>query len=195
MPGDLRHARDLRLLDEVDSLARRSVSGALWRVVRNGRDPLQGGRSASRWCNGEFDVLYTSLERDGAIAEILALLSLQPVFPSKIAFHVHRLAVSAKACLQLTDLPALARLGVEVERYHERDYGQTQAIADAAYFLGFDGLLVPSARWRCTNAVLFTERIEPAHLTIEAAEPESIDWQDWRRRSRAGANPRDDRAE
>jgi RES domain-containing protein len=180
-----RRARDLRLLDHIDAYPRRAYAGVLWRVVHNGRDPLQGGRSAGRWCNGEFDVLYTSLEREGAIAEIHALLSLQPVFPSKISFRAHSLRVSVQKALHLTDLSELARLGVEVDRYQERDYAHTQDIADAAYFLGFDGLLVPSARWPCTNAILFTDRIEPACLTLEASEPGAVDWKDWRRRNRA----------
>lgn len=34
--------------------------------------------------------------------------------------------------------------------------GQTQQIGTAVQFLGFDGLIVPSARWECKNLVLFT---------------------------------------
>jgi RES domain-containing protein len=187
---DPRRARDLRLLDHVDAYPRRSYSGLLWRVVRDGRDPLQGSRSASRWCNGRFDVLYTSLEREGAIAEVYALLSLQPVFPSKITFQVHRLRVSVQQSLHLADLPTLARLGVDTDRYQDRDYAKTQDIADAAYFLGFDGLFVPSARWPCTNAVLFTDRIEPASLSIDETEPTHVDWRRWRRRTKSGGGDR-----
>jgi RES domain-containing protein len=183
---DPRRARDLRLLDQIDAHPRSAYAGVLWRVVRVGRDPLQGGRSVSRWCNGTFDVLYTSLEREGAIAELHSLLSLQPVFPSKIVFHVCRLRVSVVQSLNLTDLPALSKLGVNIARYQDRDYVRTQSIADAAYFLGFDGLLVPSARWPCTNAVLFTDRIEPAGLVIEATGPDCVDWPEWRRGMQAG---------
>jgi RES domain-containing protein len=186
VPQEPRRARDLRLLDQVDAYPRRAHTGPLWRVVRDGRDPLLGGRSASRWCNGRFDVLYTSLERDGAIAEVHALLSLQPVFPSKITFQVHRLHVSVEQSLHLADLPTLARLGVDTDRYQERNYAKTQDIADAAYFLGFDGLFVPSARWPCANAVLFTDRIEPASLSIDRTEPDPIDWRSWRRQTRPG---------
>jgi len=189
VPEEPRRARDLRLLDHVDAYPRRSHTGLLWRVVRDGRDPLQGGRSASRGCNGQFDVLYTSLEREGAIAEAHVLLSLQPVFPSKLAFHVHRLRVSVQQSLQLADLPTLGRLGVDIDRYQERNYARTQEIADAADFLGFDGLFVPSARWACNNAVLFTDRIEPASLMLDGTEPSPVDWRSWRRRTRSGGNP------
>jgi len=191
MPPPPQRARDIRLLDHIDAHPRRPYAGPLWRVVRSGRDPLQGGSSISRWCNGRFDVLYTSLERDGAIAEIHALLSLQPAFPSNVAFQAHRLRVSVQQALHLVDLPTLARLGVDTDRYQERDYLRTQAIADAAFFLGFDGLFIPSARWECTNAVLFTDRIEPVQLSIEETEPAAIDWQAWRRQTRtARARPR-----
>ena len=135
-------------------------------------------------------MLYTALERDGAIAEVHALLSLQPVFPSKIVFKVHRLRASVRQSLHLTDLPTLARLGVDVDRYQTRDYAKTQEIADAAYFLGFDGLFVPSARWRCTNAVLFTDRIAPGCLSVENTEPKPIDWKEWRRGTRSDRRTR-----
>jgi RES domain-containing protein len=184
-----RLARDLKLLDDIDAHLRQAYANTVWRVVRYGSDPLQGRRSRSRWCNEEFDILYTSLERDGAIAELHSLLTLQPVFPSKNPFHVHRLRVCARQCLLLTELPMLARLGVNTDRYLDRKYDKTQSIADAAYFLNFDSLLVPSARWRCINAVLFTDRIEPARLTLEAMEPDTVDWDDWRRHSRPVINP------
>lgn len=187
MTYDPRRARDLRLLDLVDAHPRRAHSGALWRVVREGRDPLQGGRSPSRWCNGTFDVLYTSLERDGAIAEIHELLSLQPVFPSKMAFRVHRLNISIEQCLHLSDLETVGKLGVDVGRHAERNCGRTQDVADAAYFLGFDRLLAPNARWSCMNAVLFTEKIAPACLLLEATDPDPVDWAIWRRRGAPGA--------
>lgn len=129
------------------------------------------------------------MAREGAIAEVYALLSLQPVFPSKIAFNVHRLHVSVQQSLHLTDLGTLARLGVDVDHYQTRDYAKTQEIADAAYFLGFDGLFVPSARWSCMNAVLFTDRIEPAALSVDMTEPKPVDWQSWRRRARERSRP------
>ena len=143
-----RPARDLTVLDALDALPREAFAGEVWRVVREGRDPLLGGRSSSRWCDATFDVLYTSLERDGAVAEIHALLALQPVFPSKIRWFANRLRVSAAQTLKLADLPTLARLGVDTDRYADRDYSRTQPVAEAAFFLGFDGLIAPSARWR-----------------------------------------------
>ena len=157
MIADPRKARDLHLLDAIDAFKREPFSQPVWRVARDGRDPLLGAPSSSRWCDGTFDVLYTSLERDGAIAEIHALLSVQPVFPSRVRFLAHRVTVKARQTLRFADLATLGRLGIDVGRYRDREYSRTQAVADAAYFLGFDGLIAPSARWDCLNAVLFTD--------------------------------------
>jgi hypothetical protein len=181
---DARRARDIGLLDAIDAYKREAFAGAAWRIVREGRDPLLGSPSRSRWCNGSFDVLYTSLDRDGAIAEIHSLLSLQPVFPSKLRWNSHRIKVSAPQTLRLADIPTLERLGVDVARYRERVYDQTQEIADAAYFLEFDGLIAPSARWGCANLVLFTDRLTPEQIVIDGPA-DAVDWDVWRRRSRS----------
>ncbi len=179
-----RRARDLQLLDAIDALRREPMDAEVWRVVPEGRDPALGRASLSRWCDGTFDALYTSFERDGALAEIHALLSLQPVFPSKTRWFAHKLKISATQTLRLADLPTLARLDVDVERYEARNYSRTQPIAEAAYFLGFDGLVAPSARYRCLNLVLFTERIAPQQIEVVSRDERPIDWDRWRKRAR-----------
>jgi hypothetical protein len=179
---DIRKARDLSLLDSIDALDREVVSLETWRVTRAGRDPLQGAPSRSRWCNETFDVLYTSLERDGAVAEVFALLNSQPVFPSKIEAHVHSVSVNLTRILRLDGLESLAALGVDISRFKERDYLRTQAIADAAHFLDFEGLIVPSARWNCSNLVIFSDRIVPDAIFHKGSEADPIDWTAWRRK-------------
>lgn len=176
-------ARDLALLDAIEAFPRLPFGGDVWRVVRDGRDPTLGSPSNSRWCNSSFDVLYTAMERDGAIAEVHAFLSLQPVFPSKMTWRAHRLSVAASETLKLADMPTLAKLGVDTARYTDRDYRRTQEIADAAYFLGFDGLLAPSARWPTTNVMLFTARIAPDRIDCVESEANAVDWTAFRSRT------------
>jgi hypothetical protein len=184
MPAPSRRARDLDLLDALDACPREAFSGAVWRVVREGRDPLLGAASKSRWCDGAFDVLYTSFEREGALAEVHAFLSLQPVLPSKISWRDYELTAATEKTLVFADLTALGRIGVEAATYRERDYARTQAIADAAFFLGFDGLIAPSARWSCQNLVLFTDRLAPEKLAVTSQGAQPIDWAAWRKRNR-----------
>jgi hypothetical protein len=174
-------ARDHRLLDALDALPREIFDGRVWRVVPEGRNPALGHRSSSRWCDGTFDVLYTSLELDGAIAEIHEYLNQQPVFPSKPGWSCFELSVRSHRTLRFANLSALKNLGVDIDAYRERRYERTQAIADAAFFLGFDGLMAPSARWRCDNLVLFTSQTAPEDIEIVAATGERIDWTAWRR--------------
>ena len=71
----------------------------------------------------------------------------------------------------------------------DRVYQRTQEIGDAAAFLGFDGILAPSARWPCQNLVLFTEHFTPADLSIVSSEP--VDWDDWRKRRNTERQHRD----
>jgi RES domain len=177
-----RRARDIELLDALDALPRVPFEGTVWRAVREGRDPLQGHPSGGRWDPGTFDVLYTSMEPDGAIAEIHFHLSRQPVFPSRLAFGLHEIAVPTTKTLRFVDLSALAPLGVDAAQYGDVLYGRTQAIGDAADFLGFDGLIAPNARWPCENLVIFTDRLAPVDLEVLAVA--TIDWAARRKASR-----------
>ena len=93
------------------------------------------------------------------------------------------MAVRAEKTLHLADMRALARLGIEEPAFSEVLYARTQEIGDAAYFLGFDGIVAPSARWSCLNAVLFTDRIAPERIEVRATK---VDWRAWR----AGAKTR-----
>lgn len=171
-------ARDLELLDALDAKKRVSFDGIVWRIVREGRDPLQGYPAGGRWDPGTFDVIYTSMAREGSLAEIYFHLSRQPVFPSKLVSVLHKVSVRAKRMLKFDDLSQIEALGVAREQYHELSYERTQAIGDAAYFLGFDGLMVPSARWNCLNLVFFTDQLSPEDIAVHEAAV--VDWAVWR---------------
>lgn len=176
-----RRARDLDLLDLLDAHEGIAFEGDVWRIVREERDPLQGYPAAARWDPGSFDVLYTSCAREGALAEIYFHLSRQPVFPSKLRSVIHRVAVRTRRTMRIADLSTLAALGITRGGYATLAYGRSQEIADAAAFLGFDGILAPSARWPCQNLVLFTDQLAPEDLEIRDSEP--VDWEAWRARN------------
>jgi hypothetical protein len=173
-----RRARDPDLLDALEAHEGISFKGHVWRIVRQDRDPLQGYPAAARWDPGTFDVLYTSLSREGALEEIYFHLTRQPVFPSKINSIIHRISVRTQRTLRFADVAALQGLGVAIDAYEDLSYTRTQEIGDAAAFLGFDGILAPSARWSCQNLIIFTERFGPADLNVVETTP--VDWSDWR---------------
>lgn len=180
--------RDIALLDALDQLPRTTIQVRVWRTVKEGRDPLEGGHSRGRWGHDGMETLYMSHEEDGSVSEIYSMLALQPVFPSKVRWLTHELEVELDEVLSLPTLPELAVLGVDTARYQAREYGRTQEIADAALFLGFKGLVVPSARWSCTNLVAFTERTDLGQLVVVGA-PKLVDWTAWRAH-RAGSRGR-----
>lgn len=175
-----RRALDDRLLDLLGAIEGKSFDGAMWRVVRKGREVLDGSRGSGRWNTREMSVLYGAADRDGAIAEINFHLSRgQSVFPSRMRHDSFELAVKAQQTLVLADMEQLRRLGVDDARYRELLYTRTQEIGAAAAFLGFDGLIVPSARWDCTNIILFLDAINVDDVRTVSVQP--VDWKAWRR--------------
>jgi RES domain len=175
---------DRSILDALEKLEPEPYDSDVWRVARQGREPLRGSSANGRWgAPGELEVLYTSEQRNGALAEVGYRLSLEPVWPSLIKHQIHVLAVKTERTLRLVDLRELGNLGVDISRYESFEYGATQAIAAAAHFLEFDGLLVPSARFPCSNLVLFTDRVSHAGH-IQLVNSEDVDWLDWQKNQR-----------
>ena len=176
---DRRRALDDRLLDVVGAFEGQPFDGTMWRVVRTGRDVLDGSRGSGRWNTSEMSVLYGAAEQNGAIAEINFHLNLgQSVFPSRMRHDLFELAVKARRTLMLADMEQLKRLGVDDSRYRELLYIRTQEIGAAAAFLGFDGLIVPSARWNCQNIILFLDVIDLEEIRTISSQP--VDWKAWR---------------
>ena len=173
---------DRVILDALESMEPEAYAGDVWRVTWRSRDPLRGSTAEGRWSPaGEFEVLYTSLERNGALTEIGYRLSLEPVWPSKVQHQVHRIRARTERSLRFPDVASLGPLGVEAARYSSFDYRPTQALAAAARFLGFDSLIVPSARSSALHLVVFLDAIlDGGALTV--LESEDVDWESWRRR-------------
>ena len=125
-------------------------------------------------------MLYTAFDPDGAVAEMYFHLSRQPVFPSGIGFTLNEIEVTTRGTLRFADLRELEPLGVERDEYAGLLYERTQEIGDAAAFLGFDGLVAPSARWDCLNLVLVCDGLGPDALALERSS--KLDWVKWRKR-------------
>jgi RES domain-containing protein len=180
--------RDSQLIDALEALPHTPFEGTVWRVVRDGRDPCQCSASGGRWDDGSFEVLYTSLDREGAIAEMyFHLLRGQPVFPSKVRFTLYELKVRLAETMHLPSLPDLAKLELDTSRFGQlsyvertQEYPRTQEIAEVAHFLDCDGLMVPSARWPCANLVLFRDRLAPTAIEV-VKDHGVIDWASWRK--------------
>jgi hypothetical protein len=165
------------LLDRLDALPKEAFEGDAFRATRLSLDPLAASYNAGRWMSRDTAaVLYTSLARDGALAEIVFHWSQLNPRPTKPVV-VHRMRVVAHRTLRLirADLTAL---GIAEDAYKGMNPARTQEIGAAVEFLGCDGLIAPSARWTCDNLMLFPERMRD-DATLEIVHSETVDWLAW----------------
>jgi len=175
---------DSVILDALEAIAPTPFNDDVWRVTRKEREALRGASANGRWSPpGEFEVLYTSESEEGALAEIGYRLSLEPVWPSRIEHEIHCIDLHLTRTLRLVDISQLSPLGVDIARYESFDYSATQAIASAAHFLEFDGLVIPSARYECTNIVVFMEQAAE-NGRMEVRSSAAVDWSSWQRKRR-----------
>lgn len=174
---------DRAILDALEALEGVRFDNTVWRITRVGLDAVRGSAASGRWSpGGAVEVLYTSLEREGALAEIGFRLSLEPIWPSRLEHYIHQISAQTERALKIADLTTLGQLGVDTSGYNSFDYSVTQAIAAAAHFLEFDGLVVPSARHPSLNLVVFMDR--NAAGSLEVIRSERVDWAEWRAKGR-----------
>jgi RES domain len=173
---------DQGLVDKLSALSVERYEGEVFRATGITAEPLASSVSGGRWVPRAQDgldvpVLYTSLERDGALEVVSYLMLLTPL-PSK-PLKVARLGVSTARTLRLARA-SLVELGVDMARYGERDYGHTQSIGAALAFLSLDGLIAQSARWPCDNLTIFTSN---SHLSerLDVIGVEHVNWGAWAR--------------
>jgi len=175
--------RDNRLIDAIEAIEPVVFEGNVWRLVRDGRDPLICSASGGRWDDGTFDVLYTSLDRSGALEEMrFHLLRGQPVMPSKVKYRMFELELSLGRALKFLDLEALSKVGLNTATFGRLSYEQkndeyprTQEIGEGAHFLDFDGLIVPSARSDAKNVVVFCDKVDELREST-VSDRGMIDW-------------------
>lgn len=172
-------SHDDRLLDALTSLPEVPFSGTMWRVVNAMRSPIDGSRGSGRWNSDDSQVLYTSLEADGALSEIHFHISrANPIFPSRLKHNLFQLTAELAKVLDLSDPSMLSSLGVDMSRYSEILYPKTQVVGEAVAFLGLEAIIVPNARHQSNNLVFFMQNIDLD--AIEIGEEVSVDWAAWR---------------
>ena len=122
--------------------------------------------------------MYTSLSRDGALAELSFHWGMLTPLPSKPAV-LSRIKAEMESSMRLlhTDLQ---NFGINDTEYQQLNYNKMQEIGAAVAFLDCHGLIVPSARWPCENLVIFTDNLHETEDLV-VAEVEEVNWQQWGR--------------
>lgn len=173
---------DQELLDHLEKLPVLRWKGIVYRATWAGRDPLAGSAAVGRWSpRDQSEVLYTSLECDGAIVEKDFRLSLEPIRPTK-PVDIHTIRVQTERTLYIKGFAELERLGIDIAAYQSLNYSRCQEIGTAVNFLQCDGLLVPNARFDCQNLVIFLGNHDPNQLELSVQSSEPVDWESWKSR-------------
>lgn len=148
-------------------LPRSSLSAVVFRVVREGLDPLAttGSLRAGGRFNppNEFGALYTSLEAATAAKEVARGLRQRGVDPEQFpeeAWWVYELEVKLETVLDLTDADVLEKSGMRQDSLTASDVNATRQIAAEARERGYQALLVPSAATSGSkNLVIFLDKV------------------------------------
>ena len=173
---------DPDLADRLSTFATQPFNGEVFRATAAKADPVAPSLYGGRWARPQnrdpgTNVLYTSMERNGALAEMASFLADLTPIPGPRKIKVTQLAVTTSHTLRLVRA-SLDDLGIDMNRYGERDYARTQEIGSTLAWLGLDGLIAPSARWACENLMIFTDN----HTLGEKLEPlheELVEWRQW----------------
>lgn len=172
---------DPDLIDQIQKLPTQSFDDFTYRATGMNADPTAFSTTGGRWAapeisEGGFSILYTSLMREGAIAEVASYLKLLTPVPRKpLKLHTLNVSVTKALKVAITDFETL---GIDPATYDQRNYARTQLVGAAINFLELDGLIAPSARWACDNLMIFANKHSlDAKLAIEASA--EIPFEDW----------------
>jgi len=147
------------LLDRLEDIEPRQFSGVVFRHVLGESAPLGANTRGARWNPPDVSALYTSLDRDTAIAEGDFILSLQQVRPSVTRWIV-QIQVTLQRVMEVDEV-TLQELGVSRDVLEALDHTSCSEIGGAVHWLGLEGLIVPSARWPGQNLVIYIGHQDP----------------------------------
>jgi RES domain-containing protein len=119
--------------------------------------PHRENTVGARWNPPEVPAIYTSLSRDGALAEAEHQMSMQPR-PPKAKRTLYLIVVKLNNVVQISGPDVLASLGISGADLQSSDPKACQNLGGIIERLGHDGLIVPSARTSSLNLVIFPNR-------------------------------------
>lgn len=162
---------DPRIAEALWKLPTTSVPDRVWKHSFGSQTPTAPNTKGARWNPRGVPVVYLAVERETALAEGRHLMAQQPQAIWKQR-QIQELEVAGLTnVLDLRDRGILRRLGVSETQLRSTDFGACQLIGGTAEWLGYDAMLVPSARADGTNLVIFERRTgEAFDLTVRKSE-------------------------
>jgi RES domain-containing protein len=133
---------------------------------------MRANVNGGRWNPPGIEALYASLDKATATAEIDHLIASQP-FPIKKPRVTYTLQVSLSRVVIL-ESSDLASVGLSVTELGSADMNACQRVGGAVAWLGYGGLLAPSARCAQQNLVMYVNTTDVDDV-IEVTEDEPYD--------------------
>ncbi len=160
------------LLDRLQAIESGPWAGQTFRHMFGDYPPEAENTRGARWNPPGVAAIYTSLAREGALAEAEHQIAVQPVRP-RARRTLYTIEITLTQVLDLTDTNLLQELGVGEAELAADDMAMCHDLGGAAHWIGCDGLLVPSARSANTNLVIFPANREDG-ARFEISNSESI---------------------
>lgn len=153
----------------VDQLGASSWSGPAWRHTSPGRDPLSGigaRLNGGRWNPPGVSTIYLADRRPVAVSEFVRMSEGQARgVESFLPRWVHELAIQDLPVLDLRTDEALEVVGLDRPTLSDDDWGPCQAVGQAADYLGFAGLVAPSATGHGVVLAVYERHAHHGELT------------------------------
>jgi RES domain-containing protein len=152
---------DSQILEALEHVESARWAGHVWRHMLGDIPPETVNTRGARWNPPGVAAIYTSTERDTALAEARYRFEVQPLQPSARR-TLYEIKVELDSVLDLRTVGVLASVGISTETFASLS-DRCALVGGSAAWLGHDGILVPSARADGTNLVIY-----PNNSAIEA---------------------------
>lgn len=169
---------DEDLVQRVNDLGTTSWSGTAYRYTTPKRDPLSGTGArlnGGRWNpRGAFAVIYLARPEAACIAELersAELTNISVTNALRSGRTLHTLHAHQVQVLDLTSEPSQSAIGLEASDIADDDHTACQAVGQAADFLGYQGVLAPSATGTGLVLAAFEARLSPGQLQVTSSQP------------------------
>ncbi len=160
---------DPELLASLDALQPISFATEAFRHVAQDHHPLSGVGArlhGGRWNPPDsFSTLYLAVERETAVGEFYRLATRQGRAPGDfLPRFMYRYDVALSAVADLRDPDVRRRLGLGDRELKANDAVRCRQIGAAAYGLGLEGVIAPSAAVGGTVLAVFFDRLRADSL-------------------------------
>lgn len=168
---------DERLIARVDKQGHTTWSGTAFRHTTPRRDPLSGAGArlnGGRWNPKDlFAALYLATPEAACMGELSRIAQSQGVSEAvllEVPRVLHRIEVAGAKVLDLQSEAQRSDVGLAESDISDSDWTICQQVGPAAWFLGFQGVIAPSATGRGKVLTLFEGRIDPGQVQIAASD-------------------------